>query len=124
MPYRRRDRTLYHEYWHALWSTTVSVKLEANLIDLHDRIHGGADRALLARRVFIPELDGRQRPLASCPIAAEGLMAQDTRLKGFTVPYPLKVSRVGPPTAGRLGDHHGPRAELHALPAECLWTEP
>jgi RNA-directed DNA polymerase len=37
--------------------------LEANLRDLHARVHGGAYRARPARRVFIPKPDGRQRPL-------------------------------------------------------------
>src|SRR3989440_11051064 len=38
--------------------------LERNLEDLHARVHRGAYRALLARRVYIPKPDGRQRPLA------------------------------------------------------------
>jgi group II intron reverse transcriptase/maturase len=37
--------------------------LEANLLDLHDRLHRGAYRAKPSRRVFIPKADGRQRPL-------------------------------------------------------------
>jgi RNA-directed DNA polymerase len=37
--------------------------LEANLQDLHDRLHRGAYRAKPSRRVFIPKADGRQRPL-------------------------------------------------------------
>lgn len=36
---------------------------EANLIDLHRRIHRGAYRALPSRRQYIPKPDGRQRPL-------------------------------------------------------------
>ena len=39
------------------------VDLEANLRDLHDRVHRGAYRALPTRRVFIPKPDGRLRPL-------------------------------------------------------------
>ena len=38
-------------------------ELEANLRDLHDRIHRGAYRPKPSRRVFIPKADGRQRPL-------------------------------------------------------------
>ena len=37
--------------------------LEANLRDLHARVHRGAYRARPARRVFIAKPDGRQRPL-------------------------------------------------------------
>jgi len=37
--------------------------LEANIADLHDRIHRGAYRATPPRRVWIPKADGRQRPL-------------------------------------------------------------
>src|SRR5206468_10629424 len=38
--------------------------LERRLEDLHDRVHRGAYRALPSRRVYIPKLDGIQRPLA------------------------------------------------------------
>ena len=37
--------------------------LEANLQDLHDRLHRGAYRAKPTRRVFIPKADGGRRPL-------------------------------------------------------------
>ncbi len=37
--------------------------LEANLQDLHRRLHSGAYRAKPVRRVYIPKADGRQRPL-------------------------------------------------------------
>ncbi len=37
--------------------------LEANLRDLHGRVHRGAYRASPTRRVFIPKADGRLRPL-------------------------------------------------------------
>jgi RNA-directed DNA polymerase len=37
--------------------------LEANLVDLHTRVHSGAYRALPSRRRYIPKADGRQRPL-------------------------------------------------------------
>src|SRR4030081_2766791 len=38
--------------------------LERNLEALHARVHRGAYRALPGRRVYIPQPDGRQRPLA------------------------------------------------------------
>jgi len=37
--------------------------LEANLLDLHARVHTGAYRALPSLRKYIPKADGRQRPL-------------------------------------------------------------
>ncbi len=37
--------------------------LEANLQDLHRRVHSGAYRAKPSRRVYIPKTDGRMRPL-------------------------------------------------------------
>lgn len=37
--------------------------LEANLVDLHGRVHRGAYRALPSRRTFIPKEDGTHRPL-------------------------------------------------------------
>ncbi len=39
------------------------VDLEANLRDLHERVHRGAYRARPSRRVYIPKPDGRLRPL-------------------------------------------------------------
>ena len=37
--------------------------LEGRLVDLHSRVHRGAYRAQPSRRVLIPKLDGRQRPI-------------------------------------------------------------
>ncbi len=48
------DRVTWREY---------KQNLEANITDLHGRIHRGAYRALPSRRVWIPKPDGRQRPL-------------------------------------------------------------
>jgi retron-type reverse transcriptase len=42
---------------------TYGQDLEANLRDLHARVHRGAYRARPSRRVYIPKADGRQRPL-------------------------------------------------------------
>jgi RNA-directed DNA polymerase len=39
------------------------ASLEANLQDLHHRVHRGTYRAKPVRRRFIPKSDGRQRPL-------------------------------------------------------------
>ena len=48
------DGVTWHDY---------GQDLEANLRDLHARIHRGAYRARPSRRVYIPKPDGRQRPL-------------------------------------------------------------
>lgn len=42
--------------------------VEANLAALHEKLHKGAYRAKPSRRVFIPEADGRQRPLGSASL--------------------------------------------------------
>ena len=44
------------------------VDLEANLADLHARVHTGAYRALPSRRRYIPKADGKQRPLGIAAI--------------------------------------------------------
>jgi RNA-directed DNA polymerase len=43
--------------------TEYAEHLEANLLDLHARVHTGAYRALPSLRKYIPKADGRQRPL-------------------------------------------------------------
>lgn len=48
------DQVTWHDY---------ELNLEANIRDLHGRIHRGAYRAKPSRRVWIPKPDGRQRPL-------------------------------------------------------------
>ena len=48
------DGVTWHEY---------EQNLEANIRDLHGRVHRGAYRAKPSRRVWIPKPDGRQRPL-------------------------------------------------------------
>jgi RNA-directed DNA polymerase len=48
------DGVTWHDY---------GQDLEANLRDLHARVHRGAYRARPSRRVYIPKPDGRQRPL-------------------------------------------------------------
>ena len=42
--------------------------LEANLADLHARVHAGTYRALPSRRKYIPKADGSQRPLGIAAI--------------------------------------------------------
>src|SRR5271165_2727176 len=49
------------------WSE-YAEHLEANLLDLHARVHTGAYRVLPSRRKYIPKADGRQRPLGIAAI--------------------------------------------------------
>ncbi len=44
--------------------------LEANLRDLHARVHAGRYRARPSRRVFIPKPDGRLRPLGVATVTS------------------------------------------------------
>jgi RNA-directed DNA polymerase len=44
------------------WST-YGENLEANLLNLHQRVHRGAYRAQPSRRRYIPKSDGKMRPL-------------------------------------------------------------
>ncbi len=55
--------------------------LEANLQDLHARVHRGAYRAMPVRRVFIPKPDGRLRPLGVATVDSYHKVVQ--RLFGF-----------------------------------------
>ncbi len=48
------DNVTWHEY---------RQNLEANITDLHERIHRGTYRAKPSRRTWIPKADGRQRPI-------------------------------------------------------------
>jgi group II intron reverse transcriptase/maturase len=48
------DQVTWHEY---------EQDVEANIVDLHERIHRGAYRAKPSLRVHIPKPDGRTRPL-------------------------------------------------------------
>ncbi len=64
--------------------------LEANLQDLHGRLHRGAYSAKPSRRVFIPKADGRQRPLGIA-----------------TVEDKIVQSAVGTSSASRTGSGPG-----------------
>ena len=48
------DEVTWHEY---------EQDVEANIVDLHERIHRGAYRAKPSLRIHIPKPDGRTRPL-------------------------------------------------------------
>ena len=48
------DGVTWHKY---------EQNVEANIADLHDRIHRGAYRAKPSKRIWMPKPDGRQRPI-------------------------------------------------------------
>lgn len=48
------DEVSWHQY---------ERNVEANIADLHDRIHRGAYRAKPSKRIWIPKPDGRKRPI-------------------------------------------------------------
>jgi group II intron reverse transcriptase/maturase len=82
--------------------------LEANLRDLHDRVHRGAYRARPSRRVYIPKADGRQRPLGVA--AVEDKLLQRAVVEVLNAVY----------EADFLGFSHGfrpGRSPHHALDA-------
>jgi RNA-directed DNA polymerase len=59
--------------------------LEANLVDLHARVHRGAYRAQPSRRKFIPKADGRERPLGIA--ALEDKIVQRAVVEVFNAIY-------------------------------------
>ena len=52
------------------WSD-YEANVEANITDLHGRIHRGAYRAKPSRRTWIPKPDGRKRPLGVATVRAK-----------------------------------------------------
>ncbi len=77
------DGVTWHEY---------ERNVEANMADLHDRIHRGAYRAQPSRRAWIPKSNGRQRPL--------GIASLEAKIVQQAVLYPtacrqLESRRVG-----------------------------
>jgi RNA-directed DNA polymerase len=59
--------------------------LEANLVDLHGRVHRNAYRALPSRRTFIPKADGRERALGIA--ALEDKIVQRAVVEVFSAIY-------------------------------------
>jgi RNA-directed DNA polymerase len=73
--------------------------LEANLRDLHARVHRGAYRARPARRAYIPKPDGRLRPLGIS--ALEDKLLQRAVVEVLNAIY--EADFVGFPTGFGLG---------------------
>jgi hypothetical protein len=131
------------------WSD-YEVNVEANIKDLHDRIHRGAYRAKPSRRVWIPKPDGRQRPLGVVTDASGthtdacfGLRVpelpfgrrhcfreiRDSRFnsdgpRDTPTPLPLEIPRLGCAAKYRIDDPATkPLAFLAdwCLPTRCFW---
>ncbi|MGO9954651.1 MAG: hypothetical protein ACLP50_01485 [Solirubrobacteraceae bacterium] len=79
------------------------LDLEANLRDLHARVHRGAYRARPSRRVFIPKPDGRLRPLGVA--ALEDKVLQRALVEVLNAIYETDFLRVsaGTQPASRVG---------------------
>jgi RNA-directed DNA polymerase len=83
--------------------------LEANLLDLHQRVHAGRYRASPSRRVYIPKPDGRQRPLGIATL--EDKIVQRAVVEVLNAVY--EVDFVGFSYGFRPG--RGPHDALDAL---------
>jgi RNA-directed DNA polymerase len=83
--------------------------LEANLQDLHRRLHSGAYRAKPVRRTYIPKADGRQRPLGIASL--EDKIVQGALVKVLNCIY--EVDFLGFSYGFRPG--RGPHQALDAL---------
>ncbi|MCA1673631.1 MAG: hypothetical protein LC799_16005 [Actinobacteria bacterium] len=62
-------------------------ELEANLQDLHQRVHAGRYRARPSRRAYIPKADGRQRPLGIATL--EDKIVQRAVVEVFNAVYEM-----------------------------------
>ena len=85
--------------------------LEANLRDLHRRLHSGAYRAKPVRRTYIPRADGRHRPLGIASL--EDKIVQGALVKVLSSIY--EVDFLGFSYGFRPG--RGPHHALDALAA-------
>src|SRR6266487_3490532 len=88
--------------------------LEANLQDLHDRVHRGAYRAKPSRRVYIPKADGRLRPLGIASL--EDKILQRAVVEVLNAVY--EVDFLGFSYGFRPG--RGPHQALDALAAGIM----
>ena len=91
--------------------------LEANVVELHARIHRGDYRALPSRRKFIAKADGRQRPLGIA--ALEDKIVQRALVEVLNAIY--EEDFVGFSYGSRLG--RSPHDALDALAAAITRTK-
>jgi len=78
--------------------------LEANLHDLHDRLHTGRYRASPSRRVYIPKADGRLRPLGIATL--EDKIAQRAVVEVLNAIYEVDFLGFSYGFRPRRGPHH------------------
>ena len=95
------------------WSA-YGQDLEANLSDLHERVHAGRYRAKPSRRVYIPKADGRLRPLGIASL--EDKIVQRAVVEVLNAIY--EVDFLGFSYGFRPG--RGPHDALDALAAGIL----
>jgi len=95
------------------WSA-YGQDLEANLSDLHERVHAGRYRARPSRRVYIPKADGRLRPLGIASL--EDKIVQRAVVEVLNAIY--EVDFLGFSYGFRPG--RGPHDALDALAAGIL----
>jgi RNA-directed DNA polymerase len=79
------DGTTWQQYGQAL---------EANLTELHGRIHRGAYRALPSKRQYIPKADGRQRPLGIAALALSADLSTSMRPSSSWKSYACGLSNL------------------------------
>ncbi len=79
-------------------------ELEANLRDLHGRLHRGAYRAKPSRRAYIPKADGRQRPLGVA--ALEDKVVQRALVEVLNAIYEEDFLGFSYGFRPRRGQHH------------------
>ena len=77
--------------------------LEANLRDLHSRVHRGSYRARPSRRAYIPKPDGRQRPLGIAALEDKILQRAVVEVLNAVTRRTSWASRTGfDPGVGRM----------------------
>jgi RNA-directed DNA polymerase len=93
------------------WSEYAEY-LEANLLDLHARVHT-AYRALPSRRKYIPKSDGRQRPLGIAAIEDKIVQAAvvtiltpiyESEFLGFQLRFPTEAQPASSAGCARVRD--------------------
>jgi group II intron reverse transcriptase/maturase len=79
-------------------------ELEANLADLHRRLHAGRYQAKPSRRAYIPKADGRQRPLGIA--ALEDKVLQRAVVEVLNAVYEVDFLGFSYGFRPRRGPHH------------------